>query len=486
MNPEDQQSLAPVRFRFENLGPVKEAEVDLGRLTIIVGKNNTGKTYIAYTIYSLLKQFRLNRWGRMSSRSEHSNWFKKALVADPSTTNEDQCQLSLEDVLRHRSELLSEYSSLFSEVLLASAFSTRKGTLGRAKVSIELPDSPSKIKDRMEILARLSSQQDPRYPFRFDGNDLRISMQDACAGNMQHAFALESLVHQYRHLIAPELSSEVSIFSAERFGISLFYKELDFTKNQLVELLQKLRDRGYSSDEILYFISDHASSRYALPIKDNIHFTRSISEISTRESELYRERLIEWIEQMMDGIYSASDDDLRFESTPRSKSGSHDSAFAIPLHLASSSVRGLSDLYFFLKHQARHNHLLIIDEPESHLDTANQVRLARMIAHLVRAGVRILITTHSDYLLKEFNNLIMLSSDFKAKHKVRESLGYAEEDFLDPALIRAYTAELGGLTRCDIDSLGIDFPVFDQVIDTLNRACTELTTRVDDQNNRCS
>ena len=32
------------------------------------------------------------------------------------------------------------------------------------------------------------------------------------------------------------------ILSAERFGISLFYKELDFRKNRLVEELQKLSD----------------------------------------------------------------------------------------------------------------------------------------------------------------------------------------------------------------------------------------------------
>lgn len=480
MNLQVQQSLAPIRFRFENLGPVKEAEVDLGHLTIIVGRNNTGKTYIAYTIYGFLKHFRLDRWGYMSSPSEHSSWVKNALVTAARTSDVDGCQLRLEEVLDHRSELLSEYSNFFSDVLLAGVFSASRGSFGQAKVSIQLPDSPYIIKDRMEKLVQSSLQQDPRYPFRFDGDYLHLSMQETRAESMQNALDPEHLTYQYRRLLAPELTSDVSIFSAERFGVPLFYKELDFAKNQLVEILQMLRDRNYSGEEILSLISDHASSRYALPVKDNIQFTRSIAEIGTQESELSREKLFERIERMMNGSYSVSDDEVRFKPLPRSKSCSEDSTQSIPLHLASSSARGLSDLYFFLKHQVRHNDLLIIEEPESHLDTANQVLLARMIAHLVRAGVRILITTHSDYLLKEFNNLIMLSSDFKDKHNVRESLGYSEEDFLDPALIRAYTAELGGLTRCDIDPFGIGFPVFDQVIDTINRACTELITRVND------
>ena len=41
----------------------------------------------------------------------------------------------------------------------------------------------------------------------------------------------------------PELPSDPFVLSAERFGISLFYRELDFRKSQLVDLLQKYGDR---------------------------------------------------------------------------------------------------------------------------------------------------------------------------------------------------------------------------------------------------
>ena len=39
---------------FKNLGPIKNAEIELNDLTIIAGKNNSGKTYIAYAIYGFL------------------------------------------------------------------------------------------------------------------------------------------------------------------------------------------------------------------------------------------------------------------------------------------------------------------------------------------------------------------------------------------------------------------------------------------------
>ena len=91
----------------------------------------------------------------------------------------------------------------------------------------------------------------------------------------------------------------------------------------------------------------------------------------------------------MDGYYGSSDDDIpiHFKSAGRGTQ-----ILNIPLHLASSSARELVDLYFFLKHVAKKNHLLIIDEPESHLDTSNQILLARLLARCVRAGLKVLIT----------------------------------------------------------------------------------------------
>ncbi len=41
-----------IKARFQNIGPIKDAELELGDLTIIAGQNNTGKTYLVYTLYS--------------------------------------------------------------------------------------------------------------------------------------------------------------------------------------------------------------------------------------------------------------------------------------------------------------------------------------------------------------------------------------------------------------------------------------------------
>ena len=61
----------------------------------------------------------------------------------------------------------------------------------------------------------------------------------------------------------------------------------------------------------------------------------------------------------------------------------------------------------------------MVDEPELNLHPANQRRIARLFACLVNLGVKVFITTHSDYIVKELNTLIMLNHDRATPKKNR-------------------------------------------------------------------
>jgi len=287
---------------------------------------------------------------------------------------------------------------------------------------------------------------------------------------------IRNLSYIYLIFIFPQLRYMPFVLSAERFGISLFYKELDFTKNQLVDLLQKMADEKQEKQLSPYLLIDRTTSRYAMPIKDNIDYTRNISSFRGQKSDFHDKKLFDDIKDMIKGYYKASSEDINFRSSSRKSN-----RFDIPLYLASSSVRGLSDLYFFLQYVASRDHLLIIDEPESHLDTGNQVLLARLLARMVVAGLKVLITTHSDYLIKEINNLVMLSG-LTSREDAMLTHGYSEHDFIQPESIRAYITEKNSLTKCTIDSFGIDMPVFDKTIDKINRTSNDLSSRLREEN----
>ena len=81
----------------------------------------------------------------------------------------------------------------------------------------------------------------------------------------------------------------------------------------------------------------------------------------------------------------------------------------LPLMNASSMVSELAPVALYLRNVVREGDTLIIEEPESHLHPEMQVAFVRELAAAVKAGIRVIITTHSEWVLEELANLALLS-----------------------------------------------------------------------------
>ena len=463
-----------MRFHFENIGPIKKAELELGDLTIIAGRNNTGKTYLVYTLYGFLERWRDEvAEYLMECRRERKAPFQSVDIrqAVRELVNERQYerQVTPEELNKERNAVISMLARQFSEEGIANVFSSWPDKFQGSSIEVSCD-----VGSAGDSLNSPIDEGDISISYDRDRKNLVFSAKPF-GKRPSFPSRIERLVSfGYMRFLFMQFPTPF-ILSAERFGISLFYKELDFAKNRVVEFLQKMdTDKRKGRDRISPFLGRH-TSRYALPIRDNIDYTRSISDLVKGRGPMQDAKLYDDVKNIMDGYYQSDENEIRFRSRSRKNR-----RFDIPLHLASSSARSLSDLYFYLRHKAEKNQLLIIDEPESHLDTRNQIMLARMLAHIVHAGIKVLVTTHSDYLLKEINNLAMLSSEFEGKEKFITEHGYDKREFFRRESLRGYVAEDGQLTRCRVDKFGFDMPVFDKTINEINAVSSELDSRLDD------
>ncbi len=140
-------------------------------------------------------------------------------------------------------------------------------------------------------------------------------------------------------------------------------------------------------------------------------------------------------------------------------------------------------LWFWVQYEAKPGDMLMIDEPELNLHPANQRRLVKFLAALVNTGIKIFLTTHSDYIIREFNTLIMLSSDKPHLSAVREKFkGYTDRDFLKAENVAVYTTttasfEIEGKKKKSLtlqkwnveEHRGIQIKSFDDEINTMNK-----------------
>ena len=120
----------------------------------------------------------------------------------------------------------------------------------------------------------------------------------------------------------------------------------------------------------------------------------------------------------------------------------------------------------------------MVDEPELNLHPENQRKIARLFARLVNVGLKVFLTTHSDYIIREFNTLIML----KGKKKITQEENYEKKEWLSPQQFRVYittdkkskTANKQKTIRTLIKANitpeeGIEMTSFDESIADLNR-----------------
>ena len=270
------------------------------------------------------------------------------------------------------------------------------------------------------------------------------------------------------------------IASAERTGAAIFQWEIDFARNRLLEEMGRANPK-IDPQDLLF----KAYPSYPIPIEESVDFIRQLENVAKEESFLAKEHpeVLEDFADIIGGEYTITQNDQLYY-TPKG------TRLKLTMVESSSAVRSLLDIGFYLRHVAQKGDLLMVDEPELNLHPANQRRIARPFARLVNLGVKVFITTHSDYIVKELNTLIMLNHDKPHLKRIAEENGYRQSELIRSDQVKVYMAqeelmplEEGQKRRrrghtlvpADIDPvLGIEAPSFDETIDEMNSILQDI------------
>ena len=511
-----------LQLSVADFGPIAKAKIDLRPLTVFVGPSNTGKSYLAILIYALHKFFSGRQFTPLRYRIVDRTIFNRRYGFEDPTISPGEF------------EILRDW---IDNTILKSAKVPRN-------LSTKLPTSVADIVRPLlnnisyqndiwnDVVAREFGVEDTRSLIRN-----RISNGTSVAITRPNSPEFRDEPFKYHFSIK---GTQAEIFSVIPRAVPLtLTKEYSYTFHRTIrrstgvpinDLMSNSEETQYLVRSILTRLTEAVGSSIVNPLTRSAHYlpadrtgvmhahrvvVRSIIAQAPRAGLQYETPLpqlsgvlADFLEQLIglenrrirnpkDDLATKIERDILHGEVivERSEVGypeflyrpidwKHDS---LRLMNTSSMVSELAPIVLYLRHVVRPGEVLIIEEPESHLHPKMQVELTRHLAAAVKAGVRVLITTHSEWVLDELASLVYVSELPKSRRNGIIGAEYA----LDPEEVGAWLFEPKNKPKgshvkeikFDADYAGFRSGFDDVAIDNHNKYA-EISDRIEEEKSR--
>lgn len=439
----------------KNLGIISRGELDSSKpLILMCGPNSTGKTYLSYLLYTIFSaQYPIDPpcFKKIAKFIDENNEFllEKEYIDEFLQAETNEIRNRTNSIFGLSPEVNKGLFRFFKlNLAISEEFFNKKIFNDGFSLDFKLVGNNIKIQKESKSKAVKVEILSPGPNIKFSNipmwNYLIYSILRVCAHN-------------------PILSARM--LTVERNSIYTFNTELSLSRNELIDRLLEVK-RGESS---MVDMVNNGSQRYPLAIRESLRVANDLENIQKKKSPFY-EFATQIESELLHGTIGVNKTGS-VEFIPQTEGKQ---IKRLPVHMSSSIVKTLSSLIIYLKHLAQKNDLVIIDEPEMNLHPDNQRILARIFSRMVNRGLRFVISTHSDYVIREFNNLIM-GHELLAVNKgsLDAEFGYERGELLDRKKVEVLYFKPGKkgkvTTECiKLDKFGFNVESIDSTIDKQN------------------
>ncbi len=469
-----------LRLAVENFGPIREGEVEFKPLTVFIGPNNSGKSYMTTLLYALTQALTGHigtGYSALFSTADMQAFYPNELSDTDSKALNEWRQIVSDISTDPDKELISKVQPAFQKIFdtgverieedIQKALRDYFGSYHLIDLISHGYGQPGEFS--IDLYGHSNYEAFVKIRERGDNSYSKINGQQI----IPQPVAIEILNTSPRRL-RPYPSLNVSLLWRRGLA-SLGMPETRATylpagRSGLIHVWQLTASiavgmlgwhtggRDFEMPAFSAVARDFTQQLINLQPKDIEHLGPFSHAITLLEDEILRGTV-----------------KIRMSKNIRTMSYESD-AGRLPIQRVSSMISELAPIYLWMSNLLEDGDTLIIDEPEAHLHPENQRLIAQVLVRLMNAGVRVVCTTHSSLILHQLSNQILATSSGKL-----EKVGFAEHDRLDLEDIGVYLFELAEdgsrIKEVEVDSdFGISEDEFVRVAEQIGEETYQLVT----------
>ncbi len=473
-----------MKIKIRALGPIHdEAQFELKPLTILIGPNNSGKTWLAYTLAALFGKFGLRQF---------TDAARTATILEnyPPIANAVNGLLQTGIVSLDISQFAAAYGKKYLEDIISTVrknlrqfMGTRCISFDALHMSIELNDRrPTFLKRIQETSFHASiglGKQKSNNTYGKQNAPLIISKQKERKNiSMYLTFEDQADAAIPQETMREIIEERIIWYVFRTLHRALFFDVVVLPTERTTFLTLPFSTLQLDDPETSQIRDQHIRP-LSRPVSDYISSVIAVAAIGTRETAERKQQAEKdaQVQKYIDLSYLLETDILNGEvdfSMPEPYLGRYiifhpnDCTSALEISLASSMVKELAPLVFYLRYFAQPNELLIIDEPEMNLHPKAQVQMLEFLAMLVDTGLNVLITTHSPYIIDHLSNLTQAYQHPDKKGIQGEFYLKNHQAFIDENKVSAYLIDKGTVKDALHDE-ELDWDTFGEISDRLSQ-----------------
>ncbi len=445
------------KLYVEDYGRIKHAEIEDASLTLFVGDNNSGKSYLLALLWGIKSLGISTFMGEQYLNLTETERMEQRLLKLLDDAKKDKnSAILLEELADDLELILNKALEINKENLVKKIFNSDSVKIGELKIKF--------------LNLNKSSLQ---CEYNEESRDIKIFINKRRKIGINVDFVETTMLKK----------KKMFVWLMIQFVCGLILKSNLYLDNSATDkvylpaartgfMLTKDIINKYGRNNTFNLVDDKENvTPFIRPIN---HFLDVMGDLTLEKTG--RKKNVEIAQNIESEMAHGT---IEFSSMPNKEVMYVPNGYqqGIPLRVSSAVVTELSPLVLILKHD-KYVKSFFYEEPEMCLHPQLQQKMGKVIGRIVNNGIEMVVTTHSDIILQHINNMIKLGNRQDCQ-QICKKLGYTEDDILKSSQIRVYQFNEEDKGKTEVQELmcgenGFCVPTFNDALDRIMDEAYEI------------